>query len=138
MPRVKPIDVEDALRIDVKSLATSDEVTLSTCAPPVPGSLEESLPIAMFSRVGGGRQSIVIDQHDVSVDVWAGADGDFGSAMDAANETASLVCDLEGRIINGRHWLSAKILTMPYGNPDPKHPTIPRATFSARMTIRGE
>ena len=46
------------------------------------------------------------------------------------------VRDLEGGTVGGSPCYGAEVTTLPYHNPDPRHPNIGRATFKAQITIR--
>jgi|GEM_PF-2518474 len=136
MPCLAPLDVEEALRVDVATMAAAHGIALSTCAPPVPETLGDTLPMVMFSRVGGFRTSVVVDRHDMSIDVWAGSGDDYATAMAAANQACALCAGLPEASGLAHPWHRVSIMTLPYANPDDRHPTIPRVTFMAHFITR--
>ena len=82
MQVVRPIDIEDALRVDVAEFLDQD---VSCCAPPAPDDL---VPMTVcFTSLGGGSQSVVSHEYDLSVDVWASTIED---AVDLADKVSSL------------------------------------------------
>ena len=128
MQLVKPIDIEDALRIDISLEG------VSCFAPPAPDNL---LPDSVcFTVVGGASMFAVGHEYDVSVDCWAMTDA---AALDLANTICGEVCSLPLKTLeSGRHYVTSDVNAIPYLNPDPLRPTLPRATFRATVGIRGE
>ena len=124
-----PIDIENALRIDV------GELTDLVCfAPPAPDDLQPGS--VCFTSVGGQTQTEVSNEYSVSVDCWG---EDYAQAVENANRMAGLVASLPFRSpSSGRHYVTADINATPYINPDPLRPTLPRASFRAEVGIRGE
>lgn len=129
MQLVKPIDIEDALRTDLATLESG-----WTCfAPPAPDNL--AAKSLMVTSLGGAPQTEVSNAHDVSIDVWAATIED---AVKMANDAAGYVASLPLRTFaSGRQYLTAEINALPYINPDPNRPLLPRATFRATVSIRG-
>ena len=83
-------------------------------------------------RTGGYNTDRVIDVNNVDVDVYAGTQAD---AMEAATALTGWIRNLEGGALVTPCY-SAEVLTLPYHNPDPRHPNIGRATIKAQITIR--
>lgn len=129
MQTMTPIDVEDALRVDVSALAQSRGISASFLCPPYDGSC----PSALFERIGGRRINRVADQHRVSVDVRASTAAD---AVALADSVAGCVCALPDYAAGANEWKSASIETLPYMNLDPDHPDVPRWTFLAVVVAR--
>lgn len=130
MQIVSPIDIEDALRIDLSEIVP--DVTFYTT--PVPDDLDADKDSVAFTQLGGGAASPVSNEHDVSVDVWAETPG---RAFALANKIQGIVVSLPVRQFkSGRDYKSAAAI-LPYNNPDPARPLIPRYTFSATVGIRG-
>lgn len=132
--RIEPIDVENALVTDLTTLAESGGLTFSVLAPPVPSTIAANT--ACVTRTGGGRVSLVIDQPLVSVDVWAET---WEKATGLADEACGLVAMLPFAEGTATRWLEPEggvVVTLPYANPDPLHPTLPRCTFLARLGVR--
>ena len=133
MQLVSPIDIEDAMRKDLSELIESDSPITSCFAPPPPDTL--SAKSLMVTSLGGTSATAVSNEHDVSVDVWADTPAE---AMAAANWAAGRVASLPLRqFSSGRHYVTAEINALPYLNPDPNRPLLPRATFRATVNIRG-
>lgn len=127
MQLVSPIDVEDALRVDIGTLTDAE-----CFAPPAPDSLK--VHSVCFTSVGGVPMGAVGNEHDVSIDCWDESDA---AALYLANEIAGLVASLPLRDLY-RHYVTASVNALPYLNPDPQRPTIPRATFRATVGVRGK
>lgn len=133
MPYLKTRDVEDAIRQDLGAILTDYTVI----APPIPDSLGNSLPLLVVYRLGGGRDDIVVEEHDISIDVYASR---WSTAQDAANVAVAVLLGLADSVelASGVDWLDTDINALPYNNPDPRHEDIPRVTFSAMVTCRPE
>lgn len=129
MQIVQPIDIEDALRVDVGEYASD----VLCCAQPAPDDL--TTPCACFMDVGGVSATIVSHEYSVRVDVWADT---YAEANSIADWIAGIVASLPLRDPeSGRHYLTAEINSTPYLNPDPMRPTLPRASFRAELALRG-
>ena len=128
MQLVRPIDIENALRVDLAQFLDAD-----VFAPPAPDDI--SAGSVQVMSVGGAPQSAVSNEHDVRVDCWAATPAD---AIALANEAAGIVASLPLRDMDsGRHYLTASLNALPYLNPDPNRPLLPRASFRAELGIRG-
>lgn len=125
--QLEPVDAEDLLRID---LSTDD---VAVCAPPAPDDLGAHLPIAMVQRDGGSRINRVMDQHNVTVSVWAET---WADAMACANRLAGAVARLPMTGGTSTQWRTADVTGLPSNAPDPAHPTIPRVQFTASVACR--
>ena len=121
------IDIEGALVAALKERGTS------ASAPPVPSRLGSTLPHVHVTRTGGDEVSIVQDRHRVDVDVYAATSA---AAMSAVCELTGWLRSLVGSTLGGVPVYDARVDTLPYDNPDPLHPTIPRATFKASLVTR--
>ena len=121
------IDIETALY----DLLTADGYSASAHA--IPATLGQTLPHVHVVRTGGYTSDRVMDFNSVDIDVYAELQSD---AMEAAAVLTGWVRDLEGGTIGGSPCYSAEISTLPYHNPDPRHPNLGRATFKAQITIR--
>ena len=104
----------------------------SASAHVVPATLGAHYPHVHVTRTGGYTTSRVIESNSVDFDVYAETQAD---AMEAASDLCGWVRDLEGATV-GTPCYSSEITTLPYRNPDPRHPNIGRATFKAQITIR--
>jgi len=128
MQVVRPIDIEDALRVDLGELA-GDAIV---CAQPAPDDLV-AMTVCVVA-LGGGAQTQVSHEYDVSVDCWAAT---WAEAQALACEVAGIVASLPYRTpTSGRHYVTASAMP-PYINPDPRRPLLPRATFRATVGLRG-
>lgn len=128
MQIVKPIDMEDALPRDL--MAWMDGIV--ACGPPAPDDLQPGT--VCVTRLGGGPQSAVAHEHDISVDVWAATPAD---AMALADEVQGIVATLPMREpVSGAVYTTADPM-LPYPNPDPHRPLMARATFRATVGARG-
>lgn len=127
---MKPADIEGALAAQFAN----------TSAPPLPEDFDGLLPYALFTRVGGSISERVVNSHSLSIDVY---DATWASAQASAAALLEAVTALEGRTIvwiEGATQQSTPIYTVdcaiPYNNPDPLHPNVPRVTFTATVTAR--
>ena len=129
MQIVNPIDVEDALRVDLAELLTETDVY----AQPAPDDLAANS--VCVNCLGGFPTSPVSHGYDVLIDVWGETPG---AAMSLANTVAGYVASLPVRPFeSGNEWKTAET-NPPYNNPDPNRPRIPRCSFRATLGIRGE
>jgi len=129
MQLVKPIDIEAALSADLGEKLSG----VTCCAPPAPDDLASDT--VCVTNVGGGAQSPVSYEHDVSIDCWAATPA---AAMELANNVAGYVAALPIlTFTSGRCYATSEINATPYLNPDPYRPLLPRATFRASVGIRG-
>lgn len=124
---VAPIDIEDALRIDLAALDEGPRYF----APPAPDDL--SADCVQIMSVGGAAQTDVSNEHDVRVDCWAATDA---AAIALANRVAGIIATLPLQD-TGRAYSTAELNALPYINPDPNRPTLPRASFRAVVGVRG-
>ena len=131
MQVVKPNDIEDALRLDVGAILTASGIDAVCVAPPVPDDL--AADTVCFTSTGGRGVSAVAYSHGVSVDCWASTEAD-------AIALANAVCGIVGALpwFETANAYPYAECDMPYLNPDPYRPTLPRATFNANVTMRGE
>lgn len=131
---VTPIDIEAAMAGWIES----NGVTAS--APPLSQDYTDRLPFAVVTRTGGSQRTRVLSTHSIDVDVYAST---WAGAQTAANRIAAIVAKAEAEdltwVEDGRT-LSCPCYTstanLPYNNPDPRHPNVPRVTFSATVTTR--
>lgn len=124
---LEPVDVEELLRLDLSTDACP------VFAPPVPDSLGSALPCAMVERDGGQRMNPVMDEHAVTVSVWAPT---WADAMREADRIAGAVARLPMTPGAQTQWRTADITGLPSSAPDPAHPTIPRVQLTASVTCR--
>lgn len=100
----------------------------SASAHTIPASLGSDLPHVHVVRTGGYESDLVLESNNLDFDVYAEDDAE---AMEAAASLCGWVRDLEGG-----YSYTASIVTLPYANPDPRHPDIARATFKAQILTR--
>ena len=126
MQVVYPIDIEDALRIDLTAL----ESGYRFFAPPIPPDLKAG--DVLITRVGGSSVSGASDDYDVSIDCYA---ADDATAVAMANKVHGLVSSLPLR--NTSTQFSAASANLPYSNFDPRAAQLARQTFRATLTCPG-
>lgn len=119
------LDIETALA----NLLTADGYSAS--AHKIPATLGTSLPHIHVERTGGTTTDLVLEISNVDFDVYADDEAD---AMTAATELTGWVRNLPGRDVGICY--QSEIYTLPYRNPDPRHPNIDRATFKAQIYTR--
>ena len=94
----------------------------------IPADLGEHLPHVHIVRTGGYEKDMVIEINRVDFDVYA---ADTADAMTIASQLCGWT-----RKLAGDFCYASEITTLPYGNPDPRHPNIARATFKAQILTR--
>lgn len=137
MQIVAPIDIEDALRIDLTTLyETLDIAGVTFSAPPVEPTLGE-LPatgvVVCFRRVGGTRDDLVVDTHAVSVDVYAAT---WADAIDEANRLAGVIAQLPYQATTRIRYQAVEIATAPYELPDTSNPVLPRSRMLINFIVK--
>lgn len=105
---------------------------MSASAHALPSTLGDNLPHVHVVRTGGYTTDLVVEENSVDFDVYA---ADQADAMTAASGLCAWVRSLVGTDV-GTTCYSSEIETLPYNNPDPRHPTIGRVTFKARIKTR--
>lgn len=105
----------------------------SASAHVIPEGLEKGLPHVHIVRTGGYNYDRVLDANSVDFDVYAKTQMD---AMELATELTDVVRELAGETVGGVTCYASEVSTLPYRNPDPRHPNIGRATLKAQITIR--
>ncbi len=100
----------------------------SASAHAVPASLGTNVPHVHIVRTGGYESDLVLENNYIDFDVYA---EDEAEAMEAAADLCGWVRDLAGD-----YCYESSITTLPYTNPDPRHPNIARATFKAQILTR--
>ena len=122
----KSNDIETALY----DLLTAENYSASAHA--LPASLGSTLPHVHVVRTGGYTSDMAIENANVDFDVYA---KDPAEAMGEASDLCDWVRGLEGKTV-GTPCYSSEVNTLPYHNPDPRHPNISRATFKAQILTR--
>jgi len=127
MQVVKPIDIEDALRIDLATFDNSHRFF----APPIPPDLK--VGDVLITRVGGSKVSGASSAHDVSIDCY---DADDAQATQLADSVHAIVTSLPLRSTQTQY--SNANANLPYQNYDPRAPQLARYTFRATLTCPGQ
>lgn len=126
MQVVSPIDIEDALRVDLTSLKSG----VRFFAPPIPPTLAAN--DVLVTSVGGARVSGSSHEYDVSVDCYAANEA---AAVELADEVCGLIVSLPLRTTTTQY--SAASAGTPYQNNDPRAPQLARRTFRATIICPG-
>ena len=116
-----PQDIEDLVQRQLNSH------NIPAGPPPIPSDL--STPWVMPTRTGGTRDGIVYDRHSVSVDCWS-------DSWAGAQLLASQALDAVMRMEDDGLAYSVEVNALPYNNPDPRHESLPRATFAVVIGAR--
>ena len=129
MQITRPIDVEDALRLDLAPYLPH----VTVCAQPAPDEL--AAPTVCVEAIGGGATSPVSWEHDVVAYCYAGS---YAEAMALGTSVAGEVraIQLAGPTAAGVEWTTTDA-NPPYSDPDPDRPTLRRATVRAMVAARG-
>lgn len=107
----------------------------SCCAAPIPEDIGSELPFVVVTALGGLRHDLVVDDGDLSIDVYADTPG---AANRHARRCQAAFAALEGHDAAGVHWKVCNVQTAAYNNPDPRHPTLKRATFRGVAVARAQ
>ena len=126
MQVVNPIDIEDALRIDLSDIRSGYRFF----APPIPSDLMDG--DVLIQRVGGARVSGASHDHDVVVACYASGEA---KAVEMANEVHGLIVSLPLRD-TATQYSNANANT-PYEDNDPRAPRLARQSFRATLTCPG-
>lgn len=124
---LETLDIEGAIQAALASEG------MSASAPPIPATLGAHLPHFHAVRVGGWQENAVQDMHEVEIHAYAADEAD---AMGAANGIAGWVRRLAGDMLDGYQVYTSNVTTLPYGNPDPLHQSLARATLRAQILTR--
>lgn len=128
MQITRPIDVEDALRLDLAPYLPH----VTVCAQPAPDEL--AAPTVCVEAIGGGATSPVSWEHDVVAYCWGATPQE---AVGLACEVAGLLGSMRMREAPSGAVYATCDADAPYLDPDPERPTIPRATVQATVALRG-
>ena len=115
-------DIETALYELLK------ESHYSASAHALPATLGKALPHVHVVRTGGYEDDMVIEVNQIDFDTYA---FDAADAMEHASALCGWIRDLEGS-----EYYVSKITTLPYSNPDPRHPSLARVTVKAQILTR--
>lgn len=137
MQIVAPVDIEDALRIDLTSIYANLDITgVSFSAPPIEPELGE-IPatgvLVCFKRVGGMRNSLVVDTHAVSIDLYAQS---WADAITEGDKLAGVLSQLPYQQSTSIQYHSVSIATMPYALPDTSNPVMARVRMLVDVIVK--
>lgn len=128
MQVVKPIDIEDALRIDLAALLDG----LRVFAVPIPPDLRAG--DVVIESFGPYRISGASHGYDVTIGCYATDEAD---AMANADEIAGYVASLPLRA-TATQYSNANIMNGPYHDYDPRAPHLARCSIRASLVCPGE
>lgn len=126
MQLATPIDIEDALRIDLGAILSDYRFF----APPLPPDLKAG--DVVIERVGGARATGVSYEQDVTVGAYADSDAD---AVNFSNEVYSALTSLPVRETTTQY--SAATASLPYADFDPRAQELCRQSFRATLITPG-
>ena len=128
MNLTKPVDIEEALRLDVGPHLAG----VTVCGSPAPDDLA---PLTVcFESIGGGAQSDVSYEHGLVAYAWSATPAE---ALSLALDVCGLLGSLPFRAAPSGVIYTTCEADVPYPDPDPDRPTIPRATVRATIGVRG-
>lgn len=117
------IDIEDVLQAALNAEGTK------AAAPPIPTDLG---PCVAISRTGGYGQEYVQDVSTVDFDCYERTEAEAMAKACRLTRWARALPEAD----TGASIYASQITVEPYNNPDPNHPTLPRATFTVQITSR--
>lgn len=132
---VRPVDAADRLRLDLNAFAREFDNPFTCVCTPLPADLERRLPVAWIRSLGGDVSSLVVEHATMSIDVYAST---WKQATDRASDAHMLVSRLPLLPDTLTDWQAVTALSLPYENPDPEHPTIPRCSFSLTAVLKAD
>ena len=94
----------------------------------IPSTLGQNMPHIHIVRTGGYEADLVVETNYIDFDVYADNDAD---CMAIASHLCGYVRDIPWAYMS-------EISTLPYHNPDPRHPSVARVTFKAQIVTRTE
>lgn len=127
MQVVKPIDIEDALRVDLAAQLPNYRVI----AQPVPPDLKSG-DVVIYAT-GGGRVSAASSEYGVSIDCYAVDEEEAGNIANSVHGVFSVLPLLS----TAWQYNNATAIT-PYYNYDKRAPQLARYTFTGRVITPGE
>ena len=123
----KPIDIEDALRVDLDAL-----MDLRFFAPPIPPNLGSG--DVLIQSLGNGQVSAVSNDYDVTIGCYA---DDEAEAIEYARIVAGYVSSLPLRD-TATQYNNATVTNGPYLDNDPRAPQLARYSFRATLICPDE
>ena len=126
MQVVKPIDIADALRVDLSSIIDGARFMCT----PIPPDLAAG--DVVIESLGGTSASAASDVYDVTVGVYAATEA---QAVDMANEINGVVASLPLRDTSTQY--SSAATRKPYADHDPRAPQLARQSFRASIICPG-
>lgn len=126
MQVVSPIDIEDALRVDLSALMSGARFF----CPPIPPDLKAN--DVQIMPLGGNGVSAASDEYDVSIGCYAVDDADARSLANAVN---GLCVSLPLRDTSTQY--SNVSAMKPYQDNDPRAPQLTRYSFRATVISPG-
>lgn len=131
---IKQVDIEDAIRKDVESVGKANGYTIATCAPPLSADFGKHLPFAYFMQTGGSRKDLVIDNLNITIDVY---DKTWAAVRESASVVEAIIASFPYTADTSIQYHAVDIAASPYPFIDPDHPTIPRMRFTVSVTVKG-
>ncbi|KAA8832613.1 hypothetical protein [Bifidobacterium tissieri] len=132
---IRTIDIPDRLRLDVLATARERGYQLAASCTPLPEAFTDNLPFAWFRMLGGTRSDVVLDSATISVGVYGVS---WANAVDTASLVHAIVMRLPFDPDRLTDWKQTTALSLPYEDPDPDHPTVPRVSFTCTVSVKSE
>jgi hypothetical protein len=127
MQVVEPIDIADALVVDLKQILTNYRIY----GIPIPHDV--AINDVCIEQLGGSRVSGASNVYDVTFGCYADNDA---AANAIANEVAGIVASLPLRETLTQY--NAANVNSPYADYDPRAPHLARESFRASITCPGK
>ena len=126
------IDVADRLRLDLSGVE-ADGLPVHVVCTPLPSSFQDRLPCCWIRMLGGSRGSVVIDTATLTLHAYAST---WLQACNAASLLHARCMQLPFDPDSQTDWKAVDTVSLPYEDPDPDHPSVPRYSFSIGMTVK--
>ena len=128
-----PVDVCDLLRIDLLQQARAENIPLDAACTPLPDDLEDRLPLVWLTCQGGSRTGMVMDRFTVTLGVYAAS---WSESMRMARTVMGILLGLPYDADTLAQWRDVQTVSLPYEDPDPDHPTVPRTSMTVTVCVR--
>lgn len=126
-------DMCERLRLDMLGSARMMGVNLDAACTPLPERFATRLPFVWIQPLGGTRRDMVVDMTTVTCGVYAAT---WAAATDAAQLAHAIILNLPYEPDRLSDWKQSTALNLPYEDPDPDRPDLPRVSFTVSLVMK--
>lgn len=132
-----PVDIEEALRVDLSDLYAELGKTnvdfVATVLPADLGEIPQGRGLIYLKRTGGTRNDIVHDTMALIADVYFDT---WNESIAEADFLAGVIAQLPYIDSTSIQYLTTDISTMPYALPDTSNPIFPRVRMLVEVGVK--